>query len=522
MSQPLIAVCESFRYNINTKICPVTAILDYISTTKSFRTVSSLFLTLTPPHAAARPATLGAWTSRLLTAAGITGFKPHSIHSASASGALKAGVPVGDVLIRGGWANPHNFFKYYAHTVQVDYSAPAVFKDFFKIQDGKGVHHYAPADPVPVAASSGDWRIANQNHPYLFTGMPKDDPVPLQYRKRLKVMVPKAAPVASRTSNLRSTKLQSVTAKSTKKQPTVPAVRRPDPPPDLGTASAAPVTVTSLPTDLLVSDVPLLLDDHLQPISSLGPISSVDIEPEATLQTVVFDLDEVFPQSQLSVADVLDVETEENGVWEQVVSLTRKSYPDWSAVVTTVTGPELVTADVSSVVLHSDNKVKSQRVLHTTPTPTRKSRCSQVTKSSTVTPPSMVIRVVPDAAAAQPNPAVQIRSRRASSKTFTPLLAPTSFPLIDKWHKMFNINLHDIPGFIVVPVNCRGLPRLKHNSFELHMCNHILQIFCDGKYQLSLLGSSFNKSPVAPNLVGWRQAKFWLQALSAVFVNLWF
>ena len=125
----------------------------------------------------------------------------HSTRSASASGALKAGIPVGDVLIRGGWANPHNFFKYYARTVQVDYSAPAVFKDFFKIQDGKGVLHYAPADPVPVAAFSGDRRIVTQNHPYLFTGMLKHDPVPLQYRKRLKVVVPKAAPVASRTSN---------------------------------------------------------------------------------------------------------------------------------------------------------------------------------------------------------------------------------------------------------------------------------------------------------------------------------
>ena len=88
-------------------------------------------------------------------AAGITGFKLHSTHSASASGALKVGVPVGDVLIRGGWANPHNFFKYYARTVQVDYSAAAVFKDFFKTQDGKGVRHYAPTDPVPVAPFRG-------------------------------------------------------------------------------------------------------------------------------------------------------------------------------------------------------------------------------------------------------------------------------------------------------------------------------------------------------------------------------
>ena len=352
--------------------------------------------------------------------------------------------------------------------------------------------------------------------------MPQDDQVPLQYQKHLKVVVLKAASVASRTFDPQRTKPPSATAKSTKKQPTATSVHGPDPPSVLVAVPAAPVMVTSQPMALLAPDVPLSLDDHFQPTSSLEPISSVDTEPEATLQTVVFHLDEVFPQSQLSIADVLDAETEENGVWEQAVCLTKISYPDWSAVVTTVTGPELVKADVSSVVLRSDNKVKYQRVLHTTPTPTRKLRHLQVTKSSTVTPLSMVIRVVPDAAAAQPNPAVQIRSRRASPKTFTPLLAPTPFPLIDKWHKMFNINLHDIPGFIVVPVNCHGLPGLKHNSFELHMCNHILQIFCDGKYQLSLLGSSFNKSPVAPNSDGWHQAKFWLQALSAVFVNLRF
>ena len=458
-------------------------------------------------------------------AAGVTGFKLHSTHSASASGALKAGVPVGDVLIRGGWANPHNFFKYYARTVQVDYSAPAVFKDFFKIQDGTGVHHYAPADPVPVAAFSGNWRIANQNHPYLFTGVPKDDQVPLQYRKRLKVVVPKTAPVASRMFNPRSTKPHSTTVKSTKQQPTAMAVSRPELPHAVVPAPAVPVTVTSQPTNLQapdVPDVPLLPGDHLQSTSSLESISGIDIGPDATLQTVVFDLEEVFPQVQLSVADVLDAETEENGVWEQVVPLTRMSYPDWSAVVTRVTGLKLATADVSSVVLCSDNKAKSQRVLPTAPTPTRKLTHSQVTKSSTVTPPSTVIRVVPDAAAAQSHPAVQICSWRPPQKTFTPLLAPTPFPLIDKWHKMFNINLHDIPGFMVVPVNCRGLPGLKHNSFELHMCNHILQIFCDGKYQLSLLGSTFNKSPVAPNSDGWHQAKFWLQALSAVFVHLRF
>ena len=303
-------------------------------------------------------------------AAGITGFKLHSTHSASASGALKVGVPVGDVLIRGGWANPHNFFKYYARTVQVDYSAAAVFKDFFKTQDGKGVRHYAPTDPVPVAPFRGDWRIANQNHPYLFTGMPQDDQVPLQYRERLKVVVPKVAPVASRTFNPQHTKSPSATAKSTKKQPTATAVHRPDPLSIL-MGVRAPVAVMSQPMALLAPDLPLSLDDHFQPTSSLEPISSVDTEPEATLQTVVFYLDEVFPQSQLSVADVLDAETEENGVWEQAVCLTKISYPDWSAVVTRVTGPELAKANVSSVVLHSDNKVKYHRVLHTTPTPTR-------------------------------------------------------------------------------------------------------------------------------------------------------
>ena len=90
----------------------------------------------------------------------------------------------------------------------------------------------------------------------------------------------------------------------------------------------------------------------------------------------------MFPQVQLSVADVLDAETEEHGVLEQVVPLTRMSYPDRSAVVTTVTGLKLATADVSSVVLCLDNKAKSQRVLPTAPTPTRKLTHSQVTKSS--------------------------------------------------------------------------------------------------------------------------------------------
>ena len=240
--------------------------------------------------------------------------------------------------------------------------------------------------------------------------MPQDDQVPLQYQKHLKVVVPKVALVASCTFNPRRTKPPSATVKSTKIQPTTTAVHRPDPPSVLVAVPAAPVVVTSQPTALLAPDIPLSLDDHFQPNSSLEPISSVDTEPEATLQTVVFHLDEVFPPSQLSVANILDMETEENGVWEQAVCLTKISYPDWLAAVTTVTGPELVKADVLSVVPHSDNKVKYQRVLHTTPTPTRKLRCSQVTKSSMVTPLSMVIRVVPNAAAAQPNPAVQIRS----------------------------------------------------------------------------------------------------------------
>ena len=319
-----------------------------------------MFLTLTPPHQAANPITLDAWTTKLLKAAGIDKFKLHSTHSASASGAPKVGVPVGDVLIRGGWANLKNFFKYYAQTVQVDHSVPAVFKEFFKMQDSKGVHHYAPAGPTPVAATSGGHKIMNQNHPYLFTGVSQDTQVPLQYRKCLKVMVPKAAPVKP-TVLVPHTRSQSAAA--TASWESAPHAMSVSPESPTIPPPAAPAAPASAPPPVVpVTSFPIVLLDH-----HLTPPSVADDEPESMLQTVEIDELEVDTPQQLLFAEEHETEGEDVIPSEQVVQLTPFTYPSWEAVITTVPSAASEKADMLLSIPRSDNKVKYQRVFPSKP-----------------------------------------------------------------------------------------------------------------------------------------------------------
>ena len=132
----LHSACESdmilrlCRYDINKNICPVSAFLDYVSAMKSFRQHDNVFIICKPPFMPVRTGTLSHWTSQMFQTANITGYKPHSCRAASASGALRAGVLIGEVLLCGGWANANCFVKHYARHIHTDYSVPKVDKSF--------------------------------------------------------------------------------------------------------------------------------------------------------------------------------------------------------------------------------------------------------------------------------------------------------------------------------------------------------------------------------------------------------
>lgn len=117
-TRPGAAVREViFRiYKKDIRICPVSSIREYINRTKTLRgDEGQLFISLSKPHKAVVPATLARWIVNLLKLAGIDTdiFKAHSTRGAATSQAMRAGLPLADIVKAGDWSSAVTFQKYY-------------------------------------------------------------------------------------------------------------------------------------------------------------------------------------------------------------------------------------------------------------------------------------------------------------------------------------------------------------------------------------------------------------------------
>jgi len=98
-------IIEIVKYPHCKKICVMDALLSYIERTEAPREdETELFLTHQRPYHAACSSTISRWIESTLTLAGIDTkkFGAHSTRAASSSAAMKAGVPVSDILSAGG------------------------------------------------------------------------------------------------------------------------------------------------------------------------------------------------------------------------------------------------------------------------------------------------------------------------------------------------------------------------------------------------------------------------------------
>jgi len=99
----------------NKVLCPVTYLRAYLERTARFRSSSDsrVFRGLVKPHKAVGSSTIARWLKQMLSEAGIKEYSGHSVRSASASAAFKAGVSVKDILKAANWANATTFERFY-------------------------------------------------------------------------------------------------------------------------------------------------------------------------------------------------------------------------------------------------------------------------------------------------------------------------------------------------------------------------------------------------------------------------
>lgn len=102
----------------DTKICPVSALREFLERTKEFRPASGgsrLLITLVKPHKPVSSNTVSRWIKSMLREAGVdtSNFGAHSTRSAAASRAVVEGAPVDAILRAGSWAHEATFNRFY-------------------------------------------------------------------------------------------------------------------------------------------------------------------------------------------------------------------------------------------------------------------------------------------------------------------------------------------------------------------------------------------------------------------------
>ena len=98
------------------RICPVYMLKAYIKRTGKTRGgCNALFISCKKPHKQVATSTLSRWMKNMLEEAGIDTrvFKGHSVRTAAASAAHKAGASIKDILKAGNWRRESTFSRYY-------------------------------------------------------------------------------------------------------------------------------------------------------------------------------------------------------------------------------------------------------------------------------------------------------------------------------------------------------------------------------------------------------------------------
>ena len=105
------------RYPHNNKLCVVQCMEEYTKRRNTLvdGNIAPLFITVGKPHRPATSNTISRWIKQGLADAGIDTnvYTAHSCRSASSSKAKEVGIPVTEILKRGGWTKDSTFRKFY-------------------------------------------------------------------------------------------------------------------------------------------------------------------------------------------------------------------------------------------------------------------------------------------------------------------------------------------------------------------------------------------------------------------------
>lgn len=107
-------------YDVNSLLCPVRTINEYLKRTCSLRKSSHLFISYEFPHKFVDKQTLSRWLKYLLNESGIDTklFKSHSVRHASTSKAFQKGVNIDVLMDSAGWTRDSKVFgKFYKRNI---------------------------------------------------------------------------------------------------------------------------------------------------------------------------------------------------------------------------------------------------------------------------------------------------------------------------------------------------------------------------------------------------------------------
>lgn len=103
----------------NPRICPATALKDYLHVTKDDRpaNVSNLLITMKRPYKSATAQSISRWIKQVLGESGVdvAAFSSHSTRHASTSAAAAAGVSIDAIRKAAGWTNTSQVFAKFYH-----------------------------------------------------------------------------------------------------------------------------------------------------------------------------------------------------------------------------------------------------------------------------------------------------------------------------------------------------------------------------------------------------------------------
>jgi len=115
------------RFPQRPNLCPVDCLGYYTYQTDVPRGASgatSLFVTTRRPFNSATPSTVGHWIKKVLKSAGIdtSKFSAHSTRGASASRAVKIGVPIDNILGTAHWSRESTFTRFYRRDTEPEFA----------------------------------------------------------------------------------------------------------------------------------------------------------------------------------------------------------------------------------------------------------------------------------------------------------------------------------------------------------------------------------------------------------------